>query len=187
MGKCRACVSGAEGRAGGAAAGCAASAQRTKTPGDADLTAARRSPCTGSAQRGAHARRRSGAAREVRAGCAHGLPRPSRLRRAAMADLGGAAASYEPVTWPSDGYQCSPFLGGALGLVANLQQLSPTNSPFDAAMCAWAGGDDVGGAPPPSPPPPPARRRPPAAARPPPPRRCRRLAEAAPRPALAQR
>ena len=34
-------VSGAEGRAGGGAAGCAASAQRVQTTGDADLTAAR--------------------------------------------------------------------------------------------------------------------------------------------------
>ena len=42
MPKCRACVGGAEGRAGVGEAGCAASAQRTQTTGDADLTAA---PC----------------------------------------------------------------------------------------------------------------------------------------------
>ena len=41
MRKCRACVGGAEGRAGVGEAGCAASAQRTQTTGDADLTAAR--------------------------------------------------------------------------------------------------------------------------------------------------
>ena len=38
MRKCRACVSVAEGRAGGGAAGCAASAQRAQTTGDTDLT-----------------------------------------------------------------------------------------------------------------------------------------------------
>ena len=42
MRKCRACVSGAEGRAGVGEAGCAASAQRTQTTGDADLTACAR-------------------------------------------------------------------------------------------------------------------------------------------------
>ena len=41
MRKCSACVSGAEGRAGGGPAGCAASAQWAQTTGDADLTAAR--------------------------------------------------------------------------------------------------------------------------------------------------
>ena len=42
MRKCRACVGGAEGRAGVGEAGCAASAQRTQTTGDADLTACAR-------------------------------------------------------------------------------------------------------------------------------------------------
>ena len=42
MPKCRACVGGAEGRAGVGEAGCAASAQRTQTTGDADLTACAR-------------------------------------------------------------------------------------------------------------------------------------------------